>query len=742
MPTGHAAFDLFRDGFDALVTGGQIVPAWSPDGKSLAFVEGAGDDRVGWLVDAATGDKRPLIADVPALREAIRAATGETPAGRGLPFAHVGFAGPRLLATVVGTTQILVDLDSGGVTQLPVDSMLDTFLGLSETARRTPREFLRRQPLIDPLKAHEVMSPDGKHLISTVDGNVHVRATQDGRTFALTVDGTEEHDYRFDLVNPKMAAMGMAFPVCNFSPDGGRLAVYKVDSRDVHHAPQTHYLKREDEVVWRYHAQAGGTLERTTLQILDLYGRAPVHIDLGDTTDAYPVPVAWLPDASALVVFVMSRDCRRTEVLLADASTGAVTPVFSEEGETFVRIHHDVYFGKKTGLFLTPDGTQLLWLSERSGWKHLYLYDLDGTLIRQLTDGEWPVDYVQRIDDGYVYFTAHSDQARPYDLHLARVPLAGGPVELITEGEGVHGAMFSPAGEVLVDTWSTPAEAPRSVLRRVDGTLLGELSTADTSRLTWTPPQQFTVTAADGETELWGVMFFPADFDGSRQYPLIEYVYGGPQIAVGPHAWGSPFGREARALAQLGYVTVVLDGRGTPERSKAFHDVVFRDWNAGLVPDHAAAVQQLKERHAFLSDAKVGVTGGSWGGYAAFRLAAERPDVYTAAVSIAPGFDPYSSVLYECYLGFPQTDGAAYAKADCYALAPGLEAAVLIAGGTSDHATWTDAVKMSEALIRAGKLHELVVLPEQYHGFDTVHDGYLNRKVHAFFEAHLGVGPA
>jgi dipeptidyl aminopeptidase/acylaminoacyl peptidase len=151
-------------------------------------------------------------------------------------------------------------------------------------------------------------------------------------------------------------------------------------------------------------------------------------------------------------------------------------------------------------------------------------------------------------------------------------------------------------------------------------------------------------------------------------------------------------------------------------------------------------VQQLKERHAFLSDAKVGVIGHSWGGYSAFRLAAERPDVYTAAVSSAPGFDPYSSVLYECYLGFPQTDLPAYREADSYPLAARMEAPFLLAGGSSDHATWTDAMKMSEALIRAGKDHEFVVLPEQYHGYDSVHDSYFWRKVARFFETHLTAG--
>lgn len=735
MPTGHATFDLFRDGLVDLVSGGSIVPAWSPDGKSLAFVEGPADARVGWLVDLASGERSPLV-DVQTLRRSLRDALGETPAGQGLPFAHLGFVGPRTITTYVGATAVVVDLDTAAATRAPAESFIDTYMGMSETAKRTPREYLRTQPLVDPGKAPESVSPTGRHLASTVGGNIVVRDAQDGRPVPLTTDGTPEHEYRFDWTNPMLAALGMSNPVCSWSPDGGKLAAYKVDNRGVAAAPQVHYLKRHDEVVHRYHATAGGVLERSALHLLDLYGGPSVPIDLGDTTDTYPVPSAWLPDGSALVVFVMSRDCTRVDVLLADAKTGRTRPIFTEQGETFIRIHHDVYFGKKIGLFLTPDGQRLVWLSERSGWKHAYLYELDGTLACQLTDGDWPVDYVHRVTDEHVYLTVRTDQSRPYDVHLARVPLAGGPLELLSEGEGVHAAAWSPSGEVLVDTWSTPAQPPRSVLRRADGTLVAEISTAR-SDIDWVAPEQFTVTAADGETELWGVMFKPADFDDSKQYPLVEYVYGGPQIAVAPHTFLGQFGKDAHAIAQLGYVVVILDARGTPERSKAFHDVVWKDWAGALVADHAAAVVQLKERHAFLRDAKVGVIGHSWGGYSAFRLSAERPDVYTAAVSSAPGFDPYASVLYECYLGFPQTDWEAYERADCLTLATQQQAAFLLACGSSDHATWSDAMKVSEALIRAGKHHEFVVLPEQYHGYDTVHDGYFWQKVQGFFAQHL-----
>ncbi|WP_031467202.1 S9 family peptidase [Sciscionella sediminilitoris] len=737
MTTGHTGFDRFAEGLGDLVTGGAILPAWSPDGTALAFLEGTPQNRTGRLVDLRTGENRPLFADVEALREAIREATGQTPPGRGLPFEHIGFAGPRTVSTVVGEIPVLIELDSGAVTRVAAERPLDRYYGLAHSVRLTPQEFLRSMPLVDPVKARELASPDGTMFVSAAGGNILLRSAADNRTAALTTDGTPEREYRFDLVDPQLAALGLATPVCNWSPDGSRLAAYRVDNRGVHRSPQVHNLKREDEVVHRYHAQAGGRLERTALVVLDIYGRAPVWLDLGETTDTYPVHAAWLPSGDQLVVFQLSRDCRRAEVLLADTKTGATRSLFSEESETFLRIHHDVYFGRKIGLFLTPDGTRLLWLSERSGWKHLYRYDFETGTLGPLTEGEWPVDYVHRIDGEYAYFTAHSDQERPYDLHLARVPLAGGPVEELSDQPGVHEMMFAPGGAAFVDTWSTPAEAPRSVLRAPDGSLRCELSAPDTSRLEWTPPQEFTATAADGETELWGTLFFPADFDENGKYPLVEYVYGGPQIAVAPHSFDNSFARTPQALAQLGYVTFVVDGRGTPERSKAFHDVVYRDWAGGLVPDHAAVVEQLKSRHAFLSEVKAGVIGHSWGGYSAFRLAAERPDVYAAAVSSAPGFDPYSSVLYECYLGFPQEEADAYRKAELYPLAGKLAAEFMLVCGTIDHATWSDSIKMSEALIRAGKTHEFVVLPGQMHGYDAVHDGYFWRKVGEFFRTHL-----
>lgn len=733
--TGIVEFDRFYDDLATLTTGGQVIPAWSLDGKHLVYVDGPADERQAKQVDLATGETSDLF-DVPALRSAIQQATGETPPGRGVPFPALAFVGLRMVATQIGATTLLIDLDT--LTVIPqAINYLDEFLGVGDRTR--PQRFPRTTPLIDPVPSFEVMSPDGRHFLSTRDHNIVVRATADGRERALTTDGTPEVEWCFDLADPALAAVGLASPVTNWSPDGSRIAVYRVDNRGVAQVPQVHYLKHDDEVVWRYYAKAGGVLERATLHVLDVFGGAAVAIDLGDTTDTYPVHAGWLPDGD-LLVFQLSRDCRTAEVSRVDLASGTVTKLFTEQGETFVRIHHDIYYARQLGLWLTPDGQHIVWSSERDGVKHLYLYDTNGTLVRQLTSGDTPVDNVCRIDADFVDFTAHSDPDRPYDTHVCRVPLGGGATQVLTESTGVHTAMFSPDGATFIDTWSRPDQPTRSVLRRCDGTQLAELSTADRSALDdlgWTPPREFTVTAADGETALWGTMFFPCDFDEAKQYPLIELIYAGPQMAVAPHMFLSPFTRQAQAVAQLGYVTVVIDSRGTPERSKAFHDAAYRNFG-GFVDDHASGIRQLLDREPFLVSDKAGITGGSWGAYAAFRCLAERPDVYRAAVANAPGFDPYSCVLYECYLGFPQTDRAAYEAAQTLTLAGRIEGDLMIACGTSDHATWTDAVKMADALIRAGKSHEFVVLPEQIHGYESVHDGYYYRKLRDFFATAFG----
>ncbi len=730
--------DAYRN-FAELLKDASIMPAWAPDGSCLAFVSGAPDHREAWRVELSTGKKTPLV-DVSKLRSAIAQATGVTPPGQGVPFEYFAFVGPETISFAIGQDRLTFNLESGQATKTPTTPFIDTYLGLSAEARMTPRPFKRTVPLVDPTDAMEILSPDAKYLLSIQERNVSVRSTYDGRSFRLTQDGTPEIEWNVDYSNPAYAALGLYSPVTNWSPDGTRIAAYKIDNHGVAQSPQVHYLKRHDEVVYRYSAKAGGILEKHTLYLLDVNGQPPVEIQLGETRNTYPVFAGWVPDGSEVLVFQMSRDCHRVQLLAADASSGTVRKLFVEEGRSFVRIHHDIYFGRKLGLTLTSDGKHILWLSERDGWKHIYKYNLQGELLAQLTSGDWPVDEVKRVIGDYIYFSAHSDRARPYDLHLCRVPLGGGNVQQLTKAEGKHTSIFSPDGKAFVDTYSTPAKPPVTELRRVDGTLLTELVKADISKLQavgFASPEQFSVKAADGKTDLWGVMFKPHDFVPTKSYPLIEYIYGGPQMAVADHAFPSTFGVIGLRLAQLGCICITLDARGTPERSKEFHDACSGNFAANLAADHAAAVRQLAERHPYIDITRVGITGGSWGGYSSFRCLVEQPSLYKAAVCVAPGFDPYSSVLYECYLGLPHDNPAGYSSADVIAMAGRVQGEVMIVCGTSDHATWTDAIKLSEVLIRAGKQHEFVVQPEQYHGFDSVHNDYTDQKLSAFFRRHL-----
>jgi dipeptidyl-peptidase-4 len=737
----NPVFNAYKD-FGDLVLDVMPVPAWSTDGRALAIITGPPEAREAWRVDLESGTKRPLF-DIGRLRAAIKEATGVTPEGQGVPFPEFSFTCPNSIEFVTGADQLSLDLDTYKAHRAPRPSARDIRLGIVPDAHRIPRIFRRSAPLGDLMNASEVPSPDRQWLLSVQNHNICIRSTYDGRAVESTADGTGEMEWTFDWTNPIAAGLGVETPATNWSPDSEKIAVYKIDHRGVARWAQSHYLKRLEDTVFRAAPRAGGTLETYKLYVVYVTGRAPVEIQLGDTRDTYPVHAAWLPDSLGLLIFQMGRDCRQVKVLMADPVTGAVRPIFQEIGATFIRIHHDIYYSRRLGLTLTPDGRHILWLSERDGFKHIYQYDLEGKLVAQLTSGAWAVDAVVQIIAGHVYFMAHCDGARPYDLHFCRVPMGGGKLQQLTEAPGKHSVILAPNGKVFLDTHSAPDRPHRMELRTVDGRCLNDLvSQADISKLKqigYTPAEEFTVKAADGTTDLWGVMYKPHDFDFAKKYPLIEYVYGGPQMAVVEHGFAVSglMGPEAQRLAQLGCICVMLDGRGTPERSKAFHDVVYKDWAGPLVADHTAAIGQLIRRYPFIDDQRVGVTGHSWGGYSSSRLLFDAPEVYRCAVSSSPGYDPYSSVLYECYLGTPQDSPEAYRAANVIMRAPRLRGALMIACGTSDTLCWMDAMKMSESLIRADKAHEVVPLPDQGHGYDGEHTEYFQRKRAAFMARHL-----
>lgn len=495
--------------------------------------------------------------------------------------------------------------------------------------------------------------------------------------------------------------------------------------------PTIKWLKPLEEAREVITIPAGADLYRSELYLLDIHARKPRHVDLGDNSDRYLRVLTWLPDGSELILARYNRVLSSVELLAVDAVTRTVRTIMTEHSETFLTNHHEAIWATETGFFLLPDGSGFIWNSERSGWDHLYHYDLDGRLVQQLTAGDWPVRDVVRVDqeNGWVYFTGHGDQSRPYDTHLYRAGLNGRGFAQLTQGKGQHSVTISPSTRYLVDVFSNVDAPPRTELRAADGKLVRVLAEANIDHLRefgWVAPKEYVVKAADGETDLWATLYFPNNFDPEKRYPVVEYIYAGPQTTWRPMDFGDdlgPFGallgravNFPKALAQLGFLVVILDGRGTPERSKAFHDTIYMNWGQFEIDDHAGALRQLGQRLPFMDLDRVGVMGASWGGHYALRAMTQAPGLYKVGISQVPGYSSRRFILYEVYLGMPQENKAAYDAADALALAPLLKGDLLQIGGINDTGTQADLFQMSERLIRLGKQHRMMVYPNTGHG--------------------------
>jgi dipeptidyl aminopeptidase/acylaminoacyl peptidase len=267
------------------------------------------------------------------------------------------------------------------------------------------------------------------------------------------------------------------------------------------------------------------------------------------------------------------------------------------------------------------------------------------------------------------------------------------------------------------------------------------VSEMDISRLeaiVYTPAEEFTVKAADGKTDLWGVLYKPFDFDSSASYPVIEFIYAGPQVITARRFFAvtEDYYNTAWALAHLGYIVVCLDGRGTPGRSKAFHDAIYRHWAAG-VPDHAGAIRQLCERHPWMDAGMVGIFGHSWGGYFSACALIHFPDVYRASVSSAPGLNPWDMIIWEPYLDLPVRGRGAYDRDNLLRQADKVKGKLMLVVGTSDHSTIHTALKMTRAMIDAGVDHEIVVLPEAPHRFTGSDLDHYRMKLVGWFDRHV-----
>jgi dipeptidyl-peptidase-4 len=588
----------------------------------------------------------------------------------------------------------------------------------------------------------EVPSPDGKFVVFRRDHDLWVRSLADDQEWPLTSDGDADHDYGahpdFFMYSNTLKKMGLphAPPAVTWSPDSTRVLTHRTVQRDIR---QAHLVDvRPDDggeprlMTFRQPFPGDDRLPLAELVVLDLAG---TFVQAQAEPLAMPTfsPIlrkwAWWAD-DAVYYLSQTRDQHTLRLHRLDPATGEVRTVLTETGDT--RVEPNQELGPPIVRILP--GGDVLWYSQRDGWGHLYLYS--GSACVRVTSGECVVREILHVDAAQrvVYFVASGLVAEdPYRRSVCRADLAGSGFALLIEDDLDHVAVAS--GEYFIDSASTTGTPPVITKRGWDGQVITELARADITGLLeagWTAPERFRVTAADGVTDIYGVLYRPHGFDPDVRYPVLDHVYPFPAMTrVSPSFDPGWHGYDAEAAAALGFVVIAVDGRGTPGRSKAFHDTPLD------LADHVAALEQLAATRPWMDTSRAGIFGISAGGFAAVRGMLDFPDVFKVGVS--------ESGMHDIRYGDPGTAEAYHGLSDAetYARASNIDIAdrltgnlLLIHGGLDTQVSPDLTLRLADRLIAADKDFELLLIPRAEHiylGYET----YVSRRKWEFLIRHL-----
>ncbi len=636
----------------------------------------------------------------------------------------------------------------------------EAFLVDATRATRAPCDLPAcRERRLEPSTAGRVPqrtdlpSPDGTRTAFIRDWNLWVRDVASGTETPLTTDGVKDLGYATDNAGWTYSDR----PILVWSPDSKKIATFQQDQRNVGEMYLVDTTVGHPTLrAWKYPLPGDRIVTMIHRVVIDVDSRRMVRFQMdpdqhrstlcddlacrnGEWAD-----VQWSRDGGHLAFVSTSRDHTFEQLRVADTSTGAVRTVMEERVTTFFESGN----GRVNWRYL-PASDEIIWFSERDNWGQLYLYDLpSGRLKHQITTGEGNVTQLLSVDEkGRMLYFAGVGREKgrdPYFRHLYRVAFTGGPVDLLTREDADHEVSFSPSGRFFVDVYSTPDVPQVAVLREADGRPVLALETADISRLLatgWKPPTPFTVKARDGSTDLYGLMYKPTTFDPSKKYPIVNHIYPGPQTgSVGGRQF-SPARGDAQALAELGFVVVEIDGMGTPWRSKKFHEAYYGDMGDNTLPDQVSGMKQLAQRHPWIDIDRAGIYGHSGGGYATAGAMFRFPEFFKVGIAEAGNHDNrnYEDDWAEKWQGLLQTrpDGTTnYDNQANQLVAKNLRGKLLLAHGTMDtNVPPYNTLLVVDALIKANKDFDLLLLPNRGHGFGN--EPYMVRRRWDYFVRHL-----
>lgn len=697
--------------------------AWIEGTSRFWYRKAVKDGHEFVLVDAATLARKPAFDQVK-LAESLSKAAGAKYEPAKLPFSIIRFVDKeQAIEFVVGDSRWKANLSDYSCQKMgPAPPFGRGRTGTPPAGRGPAAPPDQPQP-----------SPDGKWEAFIRNYNIFLRekGKKDKDAVPLSFDGSEGNSYVLQSIT--------------WSPDSKKLAAYRI--RPGYHR-KIQYIESSplDQLQPKYstieYAKPGDALDVQQPVLFHVDTKEQMVINNALFPNPYQLSrLVWWKDSRGFTFEYNERGHQLYRVIEVDSAGGKARPVINEESKTFFS-----YSGKKYRYDLN-DGKEMVWMSERDGWNHLYLYDgVTGKVKNQITKGNWVVRGVEKVDEAkrQVWFRASGmyPGKDPYFLHYYRINFDGAGLTALTEADANHTVTFSPDMKSYVDTWSRVDLPPVSELRRTeDRKTLAELERGDIQELVkagWRAPEVFTAPGRDGKTGIWGIIIRPTNFDPSKKYPVVESIYAGPQDSFVPKSF-SPY-YAMQSLAELGFIAVQIDGMGTSNRSKAFHDVCWKNLADAGFPDRILWHKAVAAKYPYYDISRVGIYGHSAGGQNALAALLFHPDFYTAAVSSCGCHDNRMDKIWwnEQWMGWPL--GPQYAASSNVDNAHRLKGKLLLSVSEMDtNVDPASTMQVVNALIKANKVFDLIVLPGQGH---SPGGAYGDRKRYDFFVHHLlGVEP-
>lgn len=567
-------------------------------------------------------------------------------------------------------------------------------------------------------------TPEGGHLAYTVGNNLYVDNQAVTDEPEGIVCGQTVHRNEFGIGKGTF-----------WNPQGDLLAFYRMDESMVTQYPLVDITARIGEVNPVRYPMAGMTSHKVTVGIYSPDTQKTVYLNTGDPTDRYFTNISWAPDGRSLYLIELNRDQNHSKLCRYDAETGELTATLIEE------THPKYVEPQQPILFLPWSNTQFIYQSQRDGYNHLYLYDTDGKLIRQLTKGEWLVQQVLGFNSKKKEIIIASTAASPLQSNLYKVNVNTGKCTPLDNGKGIHNGILSASGNYLIDRYSAP-DTPRKIdiINTQNSKSINLLVAANPYEGFIMPTiETGTIKAADGKTDLYYRLIKPADFDPSKKYPAIVYVYGGPHAQLVTNGWMNDARGWDLYMANKGYILFTLDNRGSSNRGLEFENVTFRHLGIEEGKDQVKGIEYLKSL-PYIDACRIGVHGWSFGGHMTTALMLRYPEIFKVGVAGGPVIDwRYYEIMYgERYMDTPQTNPEGYGQCDLKNLAGALKGHLLIIHDDHDDTCVPQhTLSFMKACVDARTYPDLFIYPGHKHnvlGRDRVH---LHEKITRYFEDYL-----